>query len=128
MNYQILDEEKEKVEKKVVVEKIEDKKVDIQNEEVENEFFDNDKDEVRKLHNKEKIEQLDKTKKTLLEKKSEILKRYLSENVIPVLSKGILQVCKDLPEDPVDALAHYLFKNSFNAKFPPEKYFPQQEQ
>ena len=116
------------MDKKIVVDKIEDKKVTIQNEEVENEFFDNEKDEVRKLHNKEKMKQLDNSEKSQLEKKSEILKRYLSENVIPVLSKGILQVCKDLPEDPVDALAHYLFNNSFNAKFPPEKYFPQQEQ
>ena len=43
-------------------------------------------------------------------------------NVIPVLSKGILHVCKELPEDPVDALAYYLLDNANNAKFPPHKY------
>ncbi|MCQ2820155.1 MAG: hypothetical protein MJ252_23050 [archaeon] len=128
LNYQIFDEEVEKVEKKEVVQKIGNKKTKGLQEEIENEFYDNEKDEVKKLHNKEKSEQLAQTEKKMLEKKSEILKRYLSENVIPVLSKGILHVCKELPEDPVDELAHYLFNNSFNAKFPPQKYFPQQEQ
>ena len=54
------------------------------------------------------------------------LKKYLAENVIPVLSKGILNVCQKLPEDPVDELANYLFDNAFNAKFPPHKYKDQQ--
>ena len=92
----------------------------------ENEFYDNEKEEVRKNYNKEKIAELEKHEKELLEKKSEVLRRYLAENVIPVLSKGILHVCQTLPEDPVDALAYYLFDNAFNAKFPPHKYKDQQ--
>jgi adenylate kinase len=73
-------------------------------------------------YNEGKSSELEKQEKDLLEKKSEVLRRYLAENVIPVLSKGILHVCKTLPEDPVDELAYYLFDNAFNAKFPPHKY------
>ena len=50
----------------------------------------------------------------LLEKKSEILRRYLSENIIPVLSKGILNICQNLPEDPVESLAKYLSEIDIN--------------
>ena len=52
--------------------------------------------------------------KTLLEKKSEILRRYLSENVIPILSKGILNICQNLPDDPVESLAKYLCDNELD--------------
>ena len=44
----------------------------------------------------------------LLEKKSEMLRRYLSENVLPLLSLGILQVATERPDDPVEALADFL--------------------
>ena len=44
----------------------------------------------------------------LLEKKSEMLRRYLSENVLPLLSLGILQVDTERLNDPVEALADFL--------------------
>ena len=44
----------------------------------------------------------------MLDKKSEILRRYLSENVIPLISKGILNICQNLPDDPVESLAKFL--------------------
>ena len=50
----------------------------------------------------------------LLEKKSEVLRRYLSENVIPMLSKGILKICENMPEDPVEDLANYLLEATFH--------------
>ena len=62
----------------------------------------------------EKINELKEREKKLLEKKSEILRRYLSENVIPLLAKGVLNICQNLPEDPVDALANFLLENTFN--------------
>ena len=49
----------------------------------------------------------------LLEKKSEILRRYLAENVLPLLSLGILQVANDRPDDPVEALADFLLAKTF---------------
>ena len=57
---------------------------------------------------------LQEREKKLLEKKSEVLRRYLNENVMPILAKGILSVCENMPDDPVDALANFLLENSFN--------------
>ena len=37
-----------------------------------------------------------------------MLRRYLSENVLPLLSLGILQEVTERPDDPVEALADFL--------------------
>ena len=52
----------------------------------------------------------------LLEKKSEVLRRYLAENVLPLLSLGILHVANERPDDPVEALADYLLAKTFEMK------------
>ena len=61
-----------------------------------------------------KLMEMKEREKNLLEKKSEVLRRYLSENVMPLLAKGILNVCHNLPDDPVEALANFLLDNSFD--------------
>ena len=63
-----------------------------------------EKEEI--IKSKEEIEKDNIFK--LLEKKSEVLRRYLSENVLPLLSLGILQVATERPDDPVEALADFL--------------------
>jgi adenylate kinase len=122
INYQIFDKETEVIEKDKINQNVEKIKNEREKELKENEYYDIEKLNVKKQYNEGKSSELEKQEKDLLEKKSEVLRRYLAENVIPVLSKGILHVCKTLPEDPVDELAHYLFDNAFNAKFPPHKY------
>ena len=62
------------------------------------------KEEKIKIQNEQEIDNVNK----LLQKKSEVLRRYLSENVLPLLSLGILQVATDRPDDPVEALADFL--------------------
>ena len=39
--------------------------------------------------------------------------KYMNENVMPIICKGLFAVCKDcdVNEDPVDFLAEYLFTN-----------------
>ena len=64
----------------------------------------------------DKLKQLGEREKQLLEKKSEVLRRYLSENVMPLLAKGILSVCQTMPDDPVEALANFLLDNSFDLR------------
>ena len=122
INYQTFDNVFEVEEKKKVNIKMDEHKEGREKELMENEYYDIEKSEVKKMYNEDKSSELEKQEKDLLEKKSEVLRRYLAENVIPVLSKGILHVCQKLPEDPVDELAYYLFDNAFNAKFPPHKY------
>jgi len=73
---------------------------------------------INELDDNEKIQQkLNEIKEreiSLLEKKSEVLRRYLSENVLPLLAKGVLNVCQNMPDDPVEFLANYLLDNSLN--------------
>jgi adenylate kinase len=69
------------------------------------------------------LNELKERERQLLEKKSQVLRLYLLENVVPILSQGILKICQELPEDPVDALADFLFENSSNVPFKdPSKY------
>ena len=74
--------------------------------------------EISKVDENEKIQQklreIKEREMNLLEKKSEILRRYLSENVMPLLAKGVLNICQNMPDDPVEALANYLMDNSLN--------------
>lgn len=45
------------------------------------------------------------------------------DNVVPILTDGLIEVCKNLPEDPVDYLAEYLFKRSLEVAYPdPSNY------
>ena len=60
LNYQIFDEEYEKEEKKKIDKVIKDVNIRIDKEFKEDEFYDNEKEEVRKNYNKEKITELEK--------------------------------------------------------------------
>lgn len=78
-------------------------------------------------NNKEKLRNLEQKEKNILISKSQDLRYYLIENVIPILSQGILEVCKKLPEDPVDDLAKFLMEKSGQVAFKdPSKYQHQQ--
>ena len=48
----------------------------------------------------------------MLEVRSIPLRNYLMQTVIPTLTEGLIEVCKLKPEDPVDYLAEWLFKNN----------------
>ncbi|KAG2381450.1 hypothetical protein C9374_006439 [Naegleria lovaniensis] len=58
----------------------------------------------------ERLEEIRRQEKMMLEVKSQPLRMYLMENVIPVLTKGLIEVCQMQPEDPVDYLAEWLFR------------------
>ena len=80
---------------------------------INKEFIQKQKIKVVKTVEEQLIE-LKEREQNLLEKKSEILRRYISENVMPLLAKGVLYVCHNLPDDPVEALANFLLDNSFD--------------
>eukprot|EP00741_Cyanophora_paradoxa_P010584 tig00020537_g10230.t1 len=56
-----------------------------------------------------RMAEVEAQEREILEVRSYPLRKYLMENVIPTLTKGLIQVCKVRPEDPVDYLAEYLF-------------------
>ncbi|KFG63584.1 Dpy-30 motif protein [Toxoplasma gondii RUB] len=59
----------------------------------------------RDLHRLEKISQHERE---VIMARSIPLRRYLMQAVVPALSEGLLQVCRVMPEDPVDFLAEFL--------------------
>ncbi|NWS51506.1 KAD7 kinase, partial [Chunga burmeisteri] len=58
------------------------------------------------------LEEVKKQEQELLETQSIPLRNYLMKNVMPTLMQGINECCRIRPDDPVDFLAEYLFKNS----------------
>ncbi len=50
-----------------------------------------------------------------METRSLPMRQYLVDNVLPLLTKGLLEVGRLRPEDPIDFLAEYLFKNDAKA-------------
>jgi adenylate kinase len=40
------------------------------------------------------------------------------DNVVSIMTDGLIEVCKSVPEDPVDFLAEYLFKRSLEVPYP----------
>ena len=73
------------------------------------------------------MEALKERERILLEKKSQVLRNYLLDNVVPILSQGILEVCQKLPDDPVDYLAEFLFEKSMQVPFKDPSKHPQQQ-
>lgn len=49
---------------------------------------------------------------------SQPIRNYLMNNVSEILADGLASICREQPDDPVDALAEYLFKNSLRVQNP----------
>ena len=42
---------------------------------------------------------------------------YLQDNLVTFLAEGLQDICLKQPQDPVDALAEYLFKRSLEVRY-----------
>ncbi|XP_040334375.1 adenylate kinase 7 [Herpailurus yagouaroundi] len=59
-----------------------------------------------------RLEEVKREERELLEAQSIPLRNYLMTHVMPTLMQGLNECCKVRPDDPVDFLAEYLFKNN----------------
>merc|ERR1712054_289356 len=69
------------------------------------------KEAERRRKRKEEEDRLETIKKEefiRLEKHSENLRSYLMQFVVPTLTTGLIDVCRETPEDPIAYLAEYL--------------------
>ena len=64
----------------------------------------------------ERIESIKKDKKQLEANQEVPTRKFLLVNIMPTLTKGLLEVCKINPIDPIDYLADFLFTNSTGEK------------
>ncbi|KAG8449128.1 hypothetical protein GDO86_015978 [Hymenochirus boettgeri] len=59
-----------------------------------------------------RLEEVKRQEQELLEAQSVPLRNYLMKNVMPTLVQGLNECCKVRPDDPVDFLAEYIFRNN----------------
>ncbi|KAM6273345.1 adenylate kinase 7 [Porphyrio hochstetteri] len=110
-NYGLSDEEKENLERKAAEERL----VKEAQEKAERERKEAEERDERMANWEEwnkHLEEVKRQEQELLEAQSLPLRNYLMKNVMPTLMRGINECCRIRPDDPVDFLAEYLFKNS----------------
>ncbi|NWS34832.1 KAD7 kinase, partial [Polioptila caerulea] len=110
-NYGLTDEEKEALERQAAEERL----VKEAQEKAEQEHKEAKEKEERMARWEEWNKQQEEVKKQeqeLLEAQAVPLRNYLMKNVMPTLMQGINECCRIRPDDPVNFLAEYLFKNS----------------
>ncbi|NXV78643.1 KAD7 kinase, partial [Atlantisia rogersi] len=110
-NYGLSDEEKENLERKAAEERL----VKEAQEKAERERKEAEERDERMANWEEwnkHLEEVKRQEQELLEAQSLPLRNYLMKNVMPTLMRGISECCRIRPDDPVDFLAEYLFKNS----------------
>lgn len=103
----------ERREKKLVEEQIErEKQAEEAAKILENQQQSQREKEIRDAEWSARVAKLEQEEKQLLELQSAPFRAYLMQNVMPTLTKGLTEVCKIRPKDPIDYLAEYLFKMS----------------
>uniref|UniRef100_H2YJ58 Uncharacterized protein n=1 Tax=Ciona savignyi TaxID=51511 RepID=H2YJ58_CIOSA len=60
----------------------------------------------------ERLEEVRKQEREVLEQQSIPLRNYLMKHVMPTLTDGLIQCCQVRPDDPVDYLAEFLFQQN----------------
>lgn len=48
----------------------------------------------------------------MLDLRSQPIRQYLMDNVVPHLTEGLIDLCKTVPDDPTDFLANFLLERA----------------
>ena len=59
-----------------------------------------------------KIEKIKQQERDLLDTRSQPIRQYLMDNVVPHLTEGLIELCKKVPEDSIDYLANFLLERA----------------
>ncbi|NXR93039.1 KAD7 kinase, partial [Hypocryptadius cinnamomeus] len=110
-NYGLTDEEKEALERQAAEERLA-KEAQEKAEQNRKEDKEKEKRNARWEEWNKQQEEVKKQEQELLAAQSVPLRNYLMKNVMPTLMQGINECCRIRPDDPVNFLAEYLFKNS----------------
>ncbi|XP_077994074.1 adenylate kinase 7-like [Glandiceps talaboti] len=60
----------------------------------------------------QRLEEVKRQEQEVLENQSIPLRNYLMKHVMPTLTQGLIECCKVRPDDAIDYMAEYLFKNN----------------
>lgn len=116
VNYMTFDQEDEKVRIAQVEEQAHERRVLQAEREEREEYVERQWRKQKEEYTKSRFEQIKEQERDLLDSKSQPIRAYLIDNVVPILSEGLIEVCKNQPVDPVDFLAEYLFRESKNVQ------------
>ena len=115
-NYMTFDEEAEKIR----VERFEKESKEKKEKEADlverDEYVERQWRKQKEEYTKSRFEHIKEQERDLLDSKSQPIRAYLVDNVVPILSEGLIEVCKNQPDDPVDFLAEFLFRESKNVQ------------
>lgn len=59
-----------------------------------------------------KMEKIKQQERDLLDTRSQPIRQYLMDNVVPHLTEGLIELCKKVPEDSIDYLANFLLERA----------------
>ena len=73
---------------------------------------------MKEKHIKDNLAAIKKDHEDELDDKSKPIRQYLLDNLVPILTEGLIETCKLQPDDPVDSLAEFLFRRSLDVPYP----------
>lgn len=74
---------------------------------------DGEKQEEEKMadaKSKSRLERIKEQERDLLDARSQPIRQYLMDKVVPLLTEGLIKICKEMPEKPTGELADYILK------------------
>lgn len=60
----------------------------------------------------ERVKAIIREEQEILNRESQALKQYITDNILPVLTSALIKICDEKPENPLDSLADYLIEKS----------------
>ena len=67
-----------------------------------------EKRKAKEIQDLAKMELIKQQERDLLDTRSQPIRQYLMDNLVPHLTQGLIELCKKVPQDPVDTLADFL--------------------
>jgi adenylate kinase len=67
---------------------------------------------IREEKEAAKLENIRQQERDLLDTRSQPIRQYLMDNVVPYLTEGLIDLCKRVPENPTDYLANFLLEKA----------------
>jgi adenylate kinase len=114
INYMTFDQDAEKVRISQAEEQVKARKTKEADAAEREEYIERQWRKQKEDYTKSRFEQIKEQERDLLDSKSQPIRAYLVDNVVPILTEGLVAVCKNQPEDPVDFLAEFLFREARN--------------
>lgn len=65
---------------------------------------------AEELKAKSRLDKIKEQERELLDTRSQPIRQYLMDNVVPLLTEGLIEICKTMPDKPTGMLADYLLR------------------